>query len=444
MKKVWGSVRCHRPLRRTRTRRPKVKDQYGTSQARGQQRLSQITVIKFKNGKAFLRKTGIRRSANNCRLAQSNYVNAMSATSKLAAIAVILTLSLAWTSAAPAPDAAVQIKAEIARLQQSLKDKPVTDKDFAEIASAADSTLKEASAALSAGQIYLSLEKLGRAEDYLEGARRGADKTEIEKGGLPAFESQWGKVSLRLTALDQEAHSHDWKHGPLALRALAEAAQGRAIPLLDGGRGFATANGPKDGLFYIGQAEGEADFAVFCASVDLPAKQPDFQLRSMLPELQKLQDKTNAAFQPPKSIDLHTRFIALNSAIKLAEELDASKFYAGSLYIYLEALRNYGLLDAPPLDAGQQARLKEELADAHRKLAASAADDSIAELFLERAQSYTAHPDGSAPTNDEWRSARVILDQVLPAYYAAQKPATPIERASGKTVDITLVRWPYT
>ena len=42
------------------------------------------------------------------------------------------------------------------------------------------------------------------------------------------------------------------------------------------------------------------------------------------------------------------------------------------------------------------------------------------------------------------RGARVILDQVLPAYAAAKEPATEIAQASGKTVDITLVRWPYT
>ena len=56
---------------------------------------------------------------------------------------------------------------------------------------------------------------------------------------------------------------------------------------------------------------------------------------------------------------------------------------------------------------------------------------------MERAQSYTVHPDGSAPSADELRGARVILDQVLPAYEAAKKPALPIEKASGKTVDVT-------
>ena len=340
-----------------------------------------------------------------------------------------------------------QIKAEIARLQQSLKDNPIADPNLKDLAAMAADALKSAADAVDAAHLYLGLEKLGQAEDLLQGARAAADKAEVEKGGLPAFESQWGKVSLRLTALDKDAHARDWKHSTLAIRALAEAAQGRAVPLLEGGRGFATATGPKDGLFYVGQAQGEADFATFCASLNSDAndaKALGFPLRSLLPELRSLQEKTNTAFQPPQSIDLHPRFIALNSQIKLAEELDASRYYAGALYSYLEAVRHFGMLDAPLLDASAQAQVKQDVAAAAKRLATSFSDESLARLFLERAASYTAHADGSAPTADEWRGARVILDQVLPAYYAAQKPATKLALPPGKTVDITLVRWPYT
>lgn len=339
---------------------------------------------------------------------------------------------------------ASQIKGEISRLQQSLQDKPISDPNLKELTAMVGDALKSSAGAVDAGHLYLGLEKLGQAEDLLQGARSASDTAEVEKKGLPAFESHWGKVSLRLTALDKEAHGHKWTNSPLAIRALAEAAQGKAIPLLEGGRGFATATGPKDGLFYVGQAEGEADFATFCTSLSAVGKASAFPLRSLLPELHSLQEKTNAAFQPPKSIDLHPRFIALNSQIKLAEELDASRFYAGALYAYLESVRHFGMLDAPPLDAAAQAQLKQDLATTARKLSASSADDSIAQLFLERAASYATHPDGSAPTADEWRGARVILDQVLPTYYAAQKPPAMLEHASGKTVDITLVRWPYT
>jgi len=368
----------------------------------------------------------------------------MIARAKLVGIASLFSLWAALGGTATAQDAASQIKAEIARHRQSLKDSPVSDPDFAGVASAAGDALQGASDAVNEGHMYLALEKLGMGVDLLQGSRAGADKSEVEKGGLPAFEAKWGKASLVLTELDRQAQSRDWSQAPAAIRALAEAAQGRSLPLLEGGRGFATATGPKDGLLYVGQAEGEAGFAKFCAGLSFAKPAPPLALRSMLPELVALQQKTNAAFQPPRSIDLHSRFIMLNSALKLAEELDARKFYAGALYQYLEAVRNYGMLDAPLLDAGQQSAVKDAIVVEQQKLAALPRDVSIAQLFLERAGSYVAHTDGSAPTADEWRSARVIVDQVLPAYFAAEKPAAAVPSSSGRAVTITLVRWPYT
>src|SRR5438309_900221 len=80
-------------------------------------------------------------------------------------------------------------------------------------------------------------------------------------------------------------------------------------------------------IFYLGEAQGEAEFARFCAGLNLPRKGRAIALRSLLPELLALQEKTNAAFQPPRSIDQHPRFIALNSTLKLARELDAAKLY---------------------------------------------------------------------------------------------------------------------
>ncbi|HTR25928.1 MAG TPA: hypothetical protein VMI10_18275 [Terriglobales bacterium] len=362
---------------------------------------------------------------------------------------LILSPLVASAGAAPAfaekSPAALQVKAEIARLQQSRKENPITDKNWAEVFSSAGDDLRAATEALDADHLYLSMEKLAHAEDLLQATRRAVDQTAVEKGGLDAFQAEWGKVSVRLAALDKEEREHNWGVTPLAIRALAESADTKAVPLLEGGLGFATANGPKDGLMYVGEAEGEANFASLSWSLKFEGgKTPAFALRSMLPELHALQVKTNAAFQPPKSIDLHSRFIALNSTIKLAEELDAARFYTGALYVYLEAVRHYGMLEQRPLDADQKVQLARQLPMEWKRLASAEKDESIAQLFVERAESYTVHADGSAPSEDEWRSAQIIVDQVMPAYEAALKPATLVTKAGGKTVDITLVRWPYT
>jgi len=348
------------------------------------------------------------------------------------------------TSSVAAQEADHQITDEISRLQQSLQSAPIADPDLAPIASSASQNLKDASAALASNRPFLSLEILLRAEDLLRGARAAADKAEGVKSGYSSYEAEWKVVSQRLIKANTESLGKDWSRSPLALRALVETAIGRTNPLLDGGRGFALSTKPADGLLYLGEAEGQSAFATFASQLAFVAKGKAIPLRSFLPELQRLQAETNAAFQPPRSVQLHERFIALNSTLKLAGELDAQRSYAGALYQYLEATRHFGMLDAKPVDATRQPELKSAIVTALKKFSASGRDDSMAQIFLQRAASQTAHGDGSASTPDEWRSAQVILERVLPAYLAAQKPATKLQLASGKTVQLTLVRWPYT
>jgi hypothetical protein len=359
----------------------------------------------------------------------------------------LILISVLWavpTSLARAQDAASKVEAEAARLQQSLSENPVTDPDFASIASAAKAALESATEEARAGHVYLSLEKLALGFDYSQAARAGADKEAVVKGGLPAFEAMWGKANLQLSKFDEEAAKRDWGSVPQAVRALSETAQAKALPLLEGGRGFATATAPKDGLFYLGEARGEAEFARFCASLQFPQKHSAFALRSILPELAALQEKTNAAFQPPRSIDLHSRFIALNSSLKLAQDLNARKSFAGALYQYLEAVRQYAMLDGPLVEAAQQPVVKNEIAVKQKELAASLQDTSIPQLFLERAVGQITHRDGSEANPDEWRSASAILHEVLPAYFAVQKAAPATPAPTGNTITLTLVRWPYT
>jgi hypothetical protein len=102
------------------------------------------------------------------------------------------------------------------------------------------------------------------------------------------------------------------------------------------------------------------------------------------------------------------------------------------------------MLDAPPVEAKDQPALKAAVAAGLRGFAASKQDDSIVQIFLERALSQLNHADGSAAIPDEWRSAKVILDRVVRAYLAARKRAAPLRQSGAKTVQLTLVRWPYT
>jgi hypothetical protein len=370
---------------------------------------------------------------------------ALRVTSILRCAGQVLAGFLLFVLPAAGQDAIPQIKAEANRLQQSLKDKPVSIAWFPNANSVIDGNLKSVKEAADAGRLYLSLLQLEGVAQTLEGGWTEEEKkAETAKNGFPGFETEWKRVSLEVEALNQKARGRNWAEAPAAIRALSETAQAKAVPLLESGRGFATAQGPEEGLAYLGQAQGEAQFAEFCASLNLARKGTPNALRSLLPDLQNLQNKTNSAFQPPRSIEFQSTFIALNSALKLGEELDAERLYAGSLFQYLVAVWQYGLLDAVVPDPARQAELNRAMAEMQKRLDTSGYDDSIAQIVLERAEADIRHADGSAPSQDDWKSAGVIVDRVLPAYYAAKQPPVALPRAPGKTIDLTLVRWPYT
>ena len=303
--------------------------------------------------------------------------------------------------------------------------------------------LKAAREALRSGRTYLALERLAQAVDQLRGARSVAEKSDAVKSGMPAFEAELSKASASIASSSRDASAVNQARAPAALRALSETALARTSPLLAGGRGFATALAPKDGLYYLGEARGQAEFAAFCRSLALPRKGRPWAARSLLPELLALQAKTDAAFVPPRSIEQHPRFIALNSTLKLARELDSSRSYCGALYQYLEAVRHFAMLDAPPVDEAARPKLQAAVEAARAKTAASSSDDSIPLLLLERIAALLAPAEGT-PGADDWRNAQVTLAKVLPAYSAALKPASSVLPAAGKTIDLTLVRWPYT
>jgi len=350
---------------------------------------------------------------------------------------LLLTLSVAAQSGAQ--DAESQIRMRIDRLEQALQEKPILNADFPNFKEISGESIRSAREAVSNHRVFQSLERLAQLLSYVQGGRRGTEHLGTGSSALPAFEAKWAKANLELTAVDQQIRTRNWKNTPEALRALIESALGKVVPLMAGSRGFALSTSPADGMFYMGQAEGLGEFVKFCASLNLPRTGKAIPARSLLPELQRLQEKVNAAFVPPKSIDQHPRFIALNATLKTALELDAGKFYRGALYQYLDAVRSFGILDTAELDAGQKGELKNKIAALRATLRASK-DDSILEIFAERAESQVS----SAATPDEWRSAFLISSQVVLVCVVVCEVVAMAKRTSRKTIQVTLVRWPYT
>lgn len=193
-------------------------------------------------------------------------------------------------------------------------------------------------------------------------------------------------------------------------------------------------------LYYDGEGKGQAEFSAFCSTLDLPRKVSAFPLHSILPELQQLQTRVVAAYRPPLSFEHHADFIRLNATLKLAGELDAAKLYAGALYQYLDATQQFALFDTAIPAGPKQSRLRKSLQKMSTDLGGSQQDQSIAQLFLERAEAGLAR----SPDPAGWVTVETIVEQVLPAYFAVLKASPPSEHQAPAEVTVMLVRWPYT
>ena len=192
---------------------------------------------------------------------------------------------------------------------------------------------------------------------------------------------------------------------------------------------------PDSGLFYLGTAQAQRNFAAFCRSLPSGAPLPPPAVRSLAPELDALEGRLLAAYRPPASIDRHVDFIVTSASLKEARELDAAGRRYGALLRYLQAAQRFAALTPPPADLGD---LKPRLAQIDARLAASPSDQSLGRLFVEAAQADLA-TEGS-----NGAAASAIVQEVLPLYTAALEPARSAASKPDAAVTVTLVRWPYT
>jgi hypothetical protein len=379
----------------------------------------------------------------------------MKAISKLRLVFLTLGLLFALVSAAIGQDAAAKIKNQIDHLQQALESKPVSNSEWKDAKPDITDSLKQANQALRAGRLYLSLEELADAWSSFGATESETQKSQEEllKGGLPGVDSELQKMRLEVSAIEKRIGLQNWDTVPVAVRAMAERAQGRSGPLLEGGRGFAhlpdtekraVSDNYTSALFYAGKGRAQAEFNDFCHSLNLPLKTAPLPLplplHSVSNELRQLQDRVAAAYQPPRSVKHNSDFIHLNSTLKLASELDAAKMYAGALYQYLDAMQEFTALDVAAPTVAKRLRLRKSLHEIRTQLDSSRQDESLAQLYLERVEAGLMN----SPSADDWVTAEIIVEQVLPAYFVATKAVPPSDHLAPAEITITLVRWPFT
>ncbi len=221
---------------------------------------------------------------------------------------------------------------------------------------------------------------------------------------------------------------------PAIVDAIADAAEGRAPATYQASRPYAADAGLDAGLYYLGESRALTSFAAFARSLAWPAagRRPPF--RSIAPELAALDAAMTARYETMDRAE-HPSYIAASAALKQARTLDAGGRFEAALLEYL--LSRYLFA---PLGGPASADATAERVAAARASLVRGVDHSIAELFLQLADEGVS---GSVPA--QRRGAAAVMDDVLPAYFAAvAPPATTAAAAPAAQVTITLVRWPFT
>ncbi|MFN7942052.1 MAG: hypothetical protein U0X73_10660 [Thermoanaerobaculia bacterium] len=341
-----------------------------------------------------------------------------------------------------------RLRAEVESLRARAAEQAKSNPAWADMGgSGVDDSVFRAATALAAGRTLSTLDLILRAEDQLGGIEASKGKSQQGGEGLAELESAWKKE--RAARDRRRANPTSAATGasamPAAVRALAETARGKAGPLFDASRAYGEVTSAAAGFYYLGESRGVEAFADFAEKLGAVAEGSALTIRSPRPELDALQAQVLAAFQPPRSIDRHPDFIRLNSTLKLAGELANAGLSTGALYQVLNSLAIFAAIDAPEPDAGRQAAIRAALDTWKSRFAASGRDDSIARLFLERAETaLSPGPDGKAPGGDLWKSVAALVEHVLPAYLAFLEKAPADQPKVAESLSVTLVRWPYT
>jgi hypothetical protein len=332
------------------------------------------------------------------------------------------------------------LAAEIERWSVYLRGNTSTDEMWTQVKQGTEPGLARAGEALKDGRRLLALQRLAAARVNLAATvyldQRPADQRNSEAG----LESEWTRLgqTLRDDLAPPSPRAFDGV-APAAVRAMGEAAFLQVRVYYEASLEYGRSTAPRYGLFYLGVAESQRQFAAFCRTLSAPSSRRAPAVRALRAELDALEAEILAAYRPPASIDKHSEFIAASAALKEARELDAAGLRYGALLRYLQAAQRLAaIVPAPgPFDRVAIAR---RLSEAEARFSTGGVDHTIGALLVE-----TARADLAATVPDATPSiAAAIGSDVIPRYLAALEPARREPARPAPRVTVTLVRWPYT
>jgi hypothetical protein len=275
--------------------------------------------------------------------------------------------------------------------------------------------LNRAEAALQSGYPLLALYHLQSPWARLGAHAYMESKAGVAKAGNPAYEREWSRLGKELAEKERGLSPVTVRRLPASVRGLIQASRMLSRPYYQSGRLFGLNTTLGQGLYYMGVAPGNIDFALFCQQLPFPASRPAPRLRPLDGELARLESDTLEAYKRSSAED-RPAFNEVNSILKLASELNQARWLEGALHKYLEASAILGMVTAPAPDPGRLASVREQIESSGARLESNSADHSIALLYLQMARKAIEPVNGEvAPAG--LKRAAVVTEQVLPRYF---------------------------
>lgn len=341
---------------------------------------------------------------------------------------------------APPPLSDDPIAHEVRAWQARIADTTRTDALWIQIAPGAAAALTTAERGLASGRRWGALERLAAARANLAAAEYVSTVAPETRRDVQGFEAEWARMGGVLGPANAAPQADALARvQPAAVRALAEASAFQVKVLYDASVLYGRATDADSGLFYLGSAQAQQQFVTFASALSPGRGATQPPVRALASDTGALETELLALYRPPVSIDRHPEFIAANSALKEAKELDAAGLRYGALQRYLLAVMRVALLRQPaPADA---AAVRTRLLALEPRLAARGVDHTIGRMYLERALTELDDP---KPTPVGLSVAAAVADEVIPKYFAALEHEPPAPATTAPKVTVTLVRWPFT
>jgi hypothetical protein len=172
-----------------------------------------------------------------------------------------------------------------------------------------------------------------------------------------------------------------------------------------------------NGLYYLGQARTNLDFALFCRNLGLKAVGGAIRLRSMDAELAELEAEIVRAFNSPQAAANQRAYIVAHAVLKIALDLNSEKRLAGALHAYLETCRAFYAITVTGFDEKEIPEMKSQLDSFRSRFLSGDRDHSIGLIQWERARFALDRAAEGRIDKEELKRASVIIRHVLPRYF---------------------------